>query len=149
MAEEKSFEVRVKRWLEEQGIYPLGTARDKMRVPPIGYYEKRWGGGFSKAGLPDMHLVINGISMDVELKASRGRPSELQQHNIRQINEAGSLGVILYPTGFDAFQELVKGVMTCKLAIPVLAALKAAHTSTSCDTLTASERSHRTTQRMR
>lgn len=41
-----------------------------MTVPAIGYYEKRWGGGYSKAGLPDMHIVVTGINIDAELKAS-------------------------------------------------------------------------------
>lgn len=50
MAAEKIFENRVKKWLQSLGIYPLGTAKDKMPVPPIGYYEKRWGGGYSKKG---------------------------------------------------------------------------------------------------
>lgn len=59
MAAEKQFENRVKRYLETLGIYPLGCAHDKMTVPPVGYYEKRWGGGYSKAGLPDMNQVIN------------------------------------------------------------------------------------------
>lgn len=72
MAAEKNFENRVKRWLEGIGVYPLGTARDKMPLPPIGYYEKRWGGGLSKSGLPDLHLVIKGVSLDVELKARMG-----------------------------------------------------------------------------
>ena len=139
MAEEKSFENRVKHWLEGLGIYPLGRARDRMPVPPIGYYEKRWGGGFSKAGLPDLHLVVNGLSLDVELKAEKGRPSDLQKHNIRQINAAGSLALVLYPAGFEQFKEIVKGVMKCNSAIPALNALKAVHSSTNCDTLTESE----------
>ena len=75
MAAEKQFENRVKRYLETLGVYPLGCPHDKMTVPPVGYYEKRWGGGYSKAGLPDMHIVVNGINLDVELKAPTGRPS--------------------------------------------------------------------------
>ena len=51
MAAEKNFENRVKKWLESIGVYPLGTADDKMDVPPCGYWEKRWGGGYSKKGL--------------------------------------------------------------------------------------------------
>ena len=76
MAAEKQFENRVKRYLETLGVYPLGCPHDKMTVPPVGYYEKRWGGGYSKAGLPDMHIVVNGINLDVELKAPPvGRPN--------------------------------------------------------------------------
>ncbi len=136
MAAEKNFENRVKRWLEGIGVYPLGTARDKMPVPPIGYYEKRWGGGFSKSGLPDLHLAVNGVSLDVELKARNGEPSDLQKQKIRQINACGSIGMILYPDGFDDFKAIVKGVKMCSSAIHALNLLKIAHTSTNCDILT-------------
>lgn len=139
MAEEKSFENRVKRWLEGLGVYPLGMARDKMSVPPIGYYEKRWGGGMSKSGLPDLHLVVNGISLDVELKSSVGRPSELQKHNVRQINGAGSIAMVLYPKGFERFQEIVKGVIRCNSVIPALNALKAVPSNIGLDILTDGE----------
>jgi hypothetical protein len=136
MAAEKNFENRVKKWLQGLGVYPLGYAADKMTVPPIGYYEKRWGGGYSKSGLPDMHLVINGISIDVELKASNGKPSELQKHNIRQINDSGSIAMILYPEGFEQFQEIVKGVIKCKVHIQPLNVLKAVNGNIKCDILT-------------
>lgn len=120
MAEEKLFEKRLERYLEKQGIYPFGRAADRMPVPPIGYYEKRWGGGFSKSGLPDLHLVANAISLDVELKAPTGRPSPLQKFMVSQINNAGSIGVILYPDGFEDFKKLLEGVIQCNTHIPVL-----------------------------
>lgn len=136
MAAEKNFENQVKNWLKTIGVYPLGYAKDKMTVPPIGYYEKRWGGGYSKSGLPDMHIVANAISLDVELKASNGRPSELQKRNIRQINVSGSIGMILYPEGFEQFKTIMKGVIECRVPIQRLSALKAANTNTNCVMLT-------------
>ena len=132
MGNEKNFENRVKKWLEGLGVYPLGTAKDKMTVPPLGYYEKRWGGGYSKSGLPDMHVVINGISIDVELKASNGRPSELQKHNIRQINNSGSVAVLLYPEGFEEFKNIMERVIQCKVHIAELNVLKAASGNLKC-----------------
>lgn len=134
---EKAFETEVKRWLREQGIYDLGTPPEKMAVSPIGYYEKRWGGGMSKAGLPDLHVVVCGVNLDVELKALTGKPSDLQKFMVHQINESGSVALILYPAGFPAFQGIVKGVIErCNFLIPALNALKAAHSSTNCATLT-------------
>ena len=118
------------------GVYPLGTGKDKMTNSPCGYYEKRWGGGYSKAGLPDMHIVLNSISVDVELKASVGRPSELQKHNIVQINQSGSIAMILYPEGFEEFKNLMKGVKECNVHIAKLNSLKNAHSSTKCIMLT-------------
>ncbi len=135
MPAEKNFENRVKKYLQSLGIYPLGTGKDKMTVSPIGYYEKRWGGGYSKSGLPDMRIVVHGISIDVELKASNGRPSELQKHNVRQINESGSIALLLYPEGFEQFKNIVEGVIECSIPIAELSALKVANASSKCDIL--------------
>ena len=58
MAGEKNFETRLKKWLESEGIYPLGEPVDRMSAPPCGYWEKRWGGGrYVKSGLPDMRIT--------------------------------------------------------------------------------------------
>ena len=90
MAAEKRFEENLKRWLESEGIYALGTPEQDICAEPCGYWEKRWGGSkFIKAGMPDMHIVVNGISIEVELKAPNGRPSELQIQKLNQINDAG------------------------------------------------------------
>ena len=67
MAGEKNFETHLKKWLESEGIYPLGEPVDRMGTPPCGYWEKRWGGGrYVKSGLPDMRIVVNGIALEVE-----------------------------------------------------------------------------------
>ena len=129
MAAEKNFENQVKRWLQGLGIYPLGTDPHKMDIPPIGYYEKRWGGGYTGSGKPDLHIVVCGINLDVELKAETGRPSELQKIITKQINDCGSIGLILYPKEFQEFKTLVEGVIDCNSAIPDLKRLKAAHSS--------------------
>jgi hypothetical protein len=125
LAGEKNFENRLKKWLESEGIYPYG------------YYEKRWGGGrFQKSGLPDMRITIGGIALEVELKASNGTPSDLQKHNIKQINCSGGFGFVLYPEGFEDFKSIVKGVKKCKHHIAELKPIADAHSSTKCDMLT-------------
>ena len=96
MPAEKSFENKVKRYLESNGIYPFGTPAQDITVPVVGYYEKRWGGGqFAKSGLPDLHVVIRGRSIESELKAPNGRPSVLQLKNLELINSSDSIGHIL------------------------------------------------------
>jgi hypothetical protein len=138
MAGEKNFETRLKNWLEAEGIYPLGQAFP-VPVPPCGYYEKRWGGGrYVKSGLPDMRIVVNGLAFEVELKASNGTPSELQKHNIKQINGCGGIGLILYPEGFETFKAMIKGVKSCPPDVPiaVLRVSTVVLSNTSCNTLT-------------
>lgn len=107
MAAEKNFENKVKRWLASLGIYALGTPNNKMPVPPIGYYEKRWGGGYSKRGLPDMHIVIKNISIEVELKGENGTPEVLQIKILKQIIRSGCYGILLYPDDYELFQKFI------------------------------------------
>jgi hypothetical protein len=108
MAAEKQFEERLKGWLESEGIYALGTPKQDMPVKPCGYFEKRWGGGkYTKSGMPDMHIVVNSISVEVELKAPNGKPSELQIQKINQIDDAGCIGLVLYPKDFEKFKKII------------------------------------------
>ena len=109
MAAEKQWEEKLKKWLESEGIYALGTPVQDMTVPPCGYWLKRWGGGkYTKAGLPDMQIVVKGICIEAELKAPNGKPSELQIQKLNQIDDAGCIGVVLYPKDFENFKKLVR-----------------------------------------
>ena len=111
MAQEKLFEEKLKKWLESEGIYSLGTPSQDMTTEPCGYWEKRWGGGkYIKAGMPDMHIVVKGISIEVELKAPNGKPSALQIQKLNQIKNSGCLGFVLYPDEFEHFKDLVKTI---------------------------------------
>lgn len=112
MAAEKNFENRIKKYLETLGIYALGTPRNKMNIKPIGYYEKRWGGGkFTKSGLPDLHIVACGKSIDVEVKADNGKPSDLQLFMLDQIRTCGGIGILLYPKDFEHFKEFIEAMI--------------------------------------
>lgn len=46
--------------------------------------------------------------MAIEVKAPRGKPSDLQLWNIEQINQSGGIGIILYPNQFEQFKEMVE-----------------------------------------
>ena len=130
----------VKKWQKKSclkgfhsvGIYPAGFPSDRMKVEMVGWYTKIWGGGFQKSGIPDLICCVNGVMLAVEVKASNGRPSELQKLNISRINTSGGIGVFLYPEGFDEFKNLMKGVINCGIHIPALIALKNANASSKC-----------------
>lgn len=113
MPAEKLFENKIKRYLVSKGIYPLGTPKDKMSLKPTGYYEKRWGGGtYTKSGLPDLHIVVKGYSIDAEIKAPTGKPSELQLFMIDQINNSGGLALLVYPKDFEKFKKIIEKYLT-------------------------------------
>ena len=125
MAAEKQFENKVKSWLHQL----------QKEGQPIKFI-KIWGGGFQKAGIPDLICCINGIYFEVELKSSTGRPTELQKYNIKLTNAANGIGIILYPEAFEQFKTIVKGVIKCNSHIQELTALKAVNSSTKCVILT-------------
>lgn len=132
MAEEKLFEGRIKKFLHSVGVYPAGYPKDRMTAPLCGWYTKIWSGGFQKSGIPDLLACINGIMVAIEIKGSRGTPSELQKLNISRINKSGGIGVFLYPEGFEQFKELLKGVINCGIHTAALIALKNASESSKC-----------------
>lgn len=136
MAAEKQFELKVRSFLESSGIYEAGTPKQDMLVEITGWYFKHWGGGYSKSGIPDLIINVNGFFLSAELKASKGRSSELQKRNTIMINKGCGVGVILYPEGFEEFKNLIRGLIRCKCHIAGLNVLKAANSSIKCVILT-------------
>lgn len=136
MAEEKLFEGQIKKYLHSIGVYPAGFPTDRMKVEMVGWYTKIWGGGYQKSGIPDILCCVNGVFVAIEVKASNGRPSELQKLNVKRINKSGGIAVFLYPEGFEQFKEILKGVIECNTHTVALTALKSANSSTKCVMLT-------------
>ena len=120
---EKNFENRVKKYLQSKGIYAVGTSKNKMAKSPVGYYEKRFGNAYVTAGLPDLHISVLGVDIEVELKAPNGKPSELQLRMIEQMNDTCAKAMILYEEvparykddyhyiNFDKFKNLIEGMI--------------------------------------
>lgn len=92
IAQEKNFENKIKAFLNEQGAW----------------FIKYWAGSkFTKDGIPDILACINGYFVAIEVKASNGKPSELQKYHVKKINyEANGIAVILYPQDWELFKEL-------------------------------------------
>lgn len=89
IAEEKSFENKIKRYLKDRGWWNV----------------KFFANGYTKAGVPDILTCVNGYFVGIEVKATNGKPSELQLHQIQDIRDSGGLAFVVYPSGF---KELVK-----------------------------------------
>lgn len=95
MAAEKNFENRIKKFLEDEGCW----------------FVKFFANAYTKSGIPDILCCCNGYFVGIEVKASNGKPSELQKMNVRKINECSGIAVILYPNQFDDFKRLVHNLM--------------------------------------
>lgn len=92
MAEEKRFENKVKEYLKSKGCW----------------FVKFFANNFTKAGVPDLIVCVNGHFLAVEVKSSKGKPSALQLCNIEEIRKAGGTAIVLYPDQFDDFKEIVE-----------------------------------------
>jgi len=46
------------------------------------------------SGVPDLYILNGGVSMWIELKNEKGRPTQLQTHNLSEINKNGGIAVI-------------------------------------------------------
>ena len=91
MAQEKRFENKIKRFLSEQGCYHF----------------KFFANSYTKRGIPDLIACVNGYFVGIEVKAENGTPSELQLYNVRKIQEAGGIAMVLYPKDFEDFKNLI------------------------------------------
>ena len=70
IAQEKTFENKIKKFLDEQGAWHV----------------KFFANSFTKVGIPDILACINGYFVGIEVKAQNGKPSELQLYNIKKNN---------------------------------------------------------------
>jgi hypothetical protein len=105
---EKPYENMIKKWLNDNHIYEAGTKSNLMKKPIKGWWFKVWGGGFQRAGIPDIICNINGHFVAIEVKGDDGHPSALQVKNIDHINESNGVGVFSYPKDFDDLKKILK-----------------------------------------
>lgn len=117
MAEEKRFEQKIRKYLDSLGAWSV----------------KYHGNAMSANGTPDLLVCLNGVFMAIEVKATHGRPSELQKYKINQINDAGGVAMVLWPEGFDTFRMICEEVLQCGSHIRGLNAIRRAHSNTKCD----------------
>lgn len=91
IAEEKNFENKIKKYLKDNNCWCV----------------KFFANSFTKKGIPDILACVNGYFVGIEVKASRGTPSELQKYNIAKINESMGIAILLYPKQYGKFVNLI------------------------------------------
>ena len=88
---EKNFENKIKKFFRKEGLY----------------YFKFWGTMYTRAGVPDLIVCVNGRFLGVEVKSEVGKPSEIQLQNIREIRNNGGFGVVIHPEQFQNLVDLI------------------------------------------
>lgn len=90
MAEEKTYENRIKEYIRQRG----------------GYVLKTFGNGYQASGTPDLICCINGNFVAIEVKSAKGVVSKLQEKRIDEIRSAGGVALIAYPKDWEKLKKI-------------------------------------------
>lgn len=82
---ENAVKARIKALLEVHNAY---------RVMPVS-------NGMGAHGIPDFLVCHHGRFIGIEAKAGKGRPTELQLSNLRRIDEAGGVALVINETNIE------------------------------------------------
>ena len=94
IAQEKNFENKIKNFLKSKHCW----------------YVKYFANRMTKSGIPDILACVNGYFVAIEVKAEKGKPSELQYYHQEQIRKASGISIILYPDQFEDFKLLINNL---------------------------------------
>lgn len=95
MAQEKTFENKIKNYLKANGCW----------------YVKYFANRMTKVGVPDILACVNGFFVGIEVKAMTGHPSDLQVWNRDEIRKSGGISIIVYPDQWEDFQLLIQDLI--------------------------------------
>jgi hypothetical protein len=68
------------------------------------------GGAYANNGTPDILVCSRGRFIGIECKAGRGKPTALQIKNLRDIERAGGLGLVINETNLDYLTECLDAI---------------------------------------
>lgn len=91
MGPEKTFETKIKHFIESEG----------------GWYVKFFANAYTKSGIPDILACINGYFVGIEVKAENGVVKPLQKRKCEDIRKAGGFAFAVYPSGYDQFKKII------------------------------------------
>lgn len=71
----------------------------------MGAWLKYFGCTFTINGVPDLLIDIGGKIFYLELKATHGNPSKIQEFIVKQINNYGGYARIVYPKDWEEVKK--------------------------------------------
>ena len=98
---ESAFQKRVEKFLKQEQVW----------------YLKVWGNGIQRSGIPDLLICCNGRFIGCELKRENGKATELQMYELKQIQRSGGHAMILKPSGFNGFVQLIRQLKSEKKGV--------------------------------
>lgn len=72
------------------------------------YYAMPIGSGYGNSGVPDFLCCVGGKFVAIEAKANGGKPTALQEKNLREINQTGGIGVVIDEANISMVEAIIK-----------------------------------------
>ena len=66
------------------------------------------GTGFGCAGVPDYLVCINGHFLGIEAKAGKNKPTDLQTLNLKRIDDAGGLALVINEENLNQLEFILE-----------------------------------------
>ena len=66
------------------------------------------GGISANNGTPDILACLNGRFIGIEVKAGKNKPTDLQTLNLKRIDEAGGLALVINETNLDQLEFILE-----------------------------------------
>ena len=95
MMVESDFQRKVIKYLRGKGHYVLNVA----------------GSSQQSKGTADLIVCINGTFWGIELKCKGNKPSPLQLHALKEIDNAGGIAIVLYEDQWEEFKKFIDEIL--------------------------------------
>jgi Holliday junction resolvase len=69
------------------------------------YYVMPVTSGYGNSGAPDFLVCYRGRFMGIECKAGKGKPTALQEDNIRRIIDTGGIAIVINESNIDSLEQ--------------------------------------------
>lgn len=88
---------------------PFKRKIEKLLEEKNAWFIKYWAGAkYTREGIPDILACVYGRFYGLELKGDGGAPKILQLVNLRDIRNAGGIGLLLYPNDLKKFKAFIE-----------------------------------------
>lgn len=74
------------------------------------YYAMPIGTGLGNSGVPDFLVCHNGKFLGIEAKAGKGKTTALQEKNLRDIDRAGGLTLVITEENLDVLEMMLEAM---------------------------------------
>ena len=74
------------------------------------YFAMPIGTGLGNSGVPDFLVCVNGKFLGIEAKAGKGKTTALQDKNLRDIDRAGGLTLVITEENIDVLEMMLEAM---------------------------------------